>query len=696
MNTRRIALAALLLITIGALILTQRRKADAPASPAAVSSLIASSEREFSRLPSRFTRLSDEQEIAAGNQMLQMMTKSDSPTTESYLQEVGAKVARGAHRKLPYRFHYMSDPNFVNAFALPGGHIIVGQGLLQLMDSEDELAAVLGHEIAHVDLYHCAERLQVEAAARRIPLGMVFEIPALLFQAGYHKDQELEADRDGLPLAIAAGYSAGGALRFEEKFQRLYERYVKGHRAASGPVEEILSGGVGVLIDYFRSHPPPRERLAQFHRLIDDNHWDATKPEKDLRIGWVFWTDRAKREYEKHRYDLAAAWAERSLKVEPRQPATLRVLGDSRMRLGDFPAAAAAYRKFLEIDPQLFTIVQAYADALGATHNPGAALAEFRSWSAATSLVQVRTEIAGFAAMAGDLAPSQGMIAQAREGSEVWTKADLLRLAIWLYRAGRFEAAENLLDYLNPRRASARRASNALGWVLFEKGDAEEASRTFENDAEGFAVRAVADWKLLNLDQALVDYQGVAATEPEWRNPKWIAGFYSPAVASAIAEITHAEDNLRRKLKTRGELPEVMAILGPATQLSEIEAALRLDPHSAEAWFRHGIVAAKEASFAVATADFERVIRFDPKRYDAYLQLDLLLARQGQFARMASLWSAYIQLVPDDGRGWLARAQDHARVGDLSAAASDAGEACERKNEEGCRMQKEYRDKVKQ
>jgi predicted Zn-dependent protease len=69
---------------------------------------------------------------------------------------------------------------------------------MELMDSEDELASVLGHEIEHIDHYHCAERVQLEARARKLRLGalaVLAAIPIEVFQVGYSKAQELEADR---------------------------------------------------------------------------------------------------------------------------------------------------------------------------------------------------------------------------------------------------------------------------------------------------------------------------------------------------------------------------------------------------------------------------------------------------------------------------------------------------------------------
>ena len=81
---------------------------------------------------------------------------------------------------------------------------------MDLMDSEDELAAILGHEIEHIDHYHCAERVQLEVRLRHLPLRGLFELPVRLFEAGYSKDQELEADREGTRLAVAGVLFAPG------------------------------------------------------------------------------------------------------------------------------------------------------------------------------------------------------------------------------------------------------------------------------------------------------------------------------------------------------------------------------------------------------------------------------------------------------------------------------------------------------
>src|SRR5439155_24035471 len=134
---------------------------------------------------------------------------------------------------------------------VPGGHVYIGKGLIWLMDSADELAAVLGHGVEHIDDYHAAERVQTEQALRKLPLVLV-AIPVEVFEAGYSKDEELEADREGTRLAVGAGYSPLGALRMFETYERLYREYVT---KAETPQEELAGVAIETLEGYFRSHP---------------------------------------------------------------------------------------------------------------------------------------------------------------------------------------------------------------------------------------------------------------------------------------------------------------------------------------------------------------------------------------------------------------------------------------------------------
>lgn len=284
-----IAFIAVVALAAAALYLAQRREADPAVSSTAIMSAAADLQRDVSRVPMHLTRLPDAQEIRVGDELAQMYRGSarlsnEDKAYERYVNRIGSRVATKAHRPLPYKFHFIPDHAFINAFALPGGHVFIGKGLLDLMTSEDELAAVLGHEIEHIDHYHCAERVQIEAQMRRLDLGVVgalMNIPLQVWQAGYSKDQEMEADREGIKLAATAGYSPYGSIKLLEHLKELNEAYVI---RAKTPPEEVSKLTIDALRAYFRSHPLPEERIQQAERVITDERWNNRKELRPMRI----------------------------------------------------------------------------------------------------------------------------------------------------------------------------------------------------------------------------------------------------------------------------------------------------------------------------------------------------------------------------------------------------------------------------
>lgn len=339
-----------------ALVVSEVRKTEAPVGPQAFLYLVADTEQELTRMPVSFTRLTDEREIEIGDALAKNYTRffrlqkpsDETRLIQTYIQKVGGRVAAGAHRKLPYRFHYIPDGDFINAFALPGGHVFIGKGLIAVMDSEDELAAVLGHEIEHIDHYHCAERAQTEEALRKIPLGQLVAIPVEVFEAGYSKDQELEADREGTRLAARAGYSPQGALDMFETYDRLFREHVQ---HAGTPQEELAQVTVQALNDYFRSHPPAREREARIRDLIASEHWENLQRVRELEVAYIFNAERAKRALAGGHYPVAEQLATRALQQNPEFPPALEVQAEALIARQDFPNAEAPYAKLLDLDP---------------------------------------------------------------------------------------------------------------------------------------------------------------------------------------------------------------------------------------------------------------------------------------------------------------------------------------------------------
>jgi predicted Zn-dependent protease len=287
---RAIAFLVVLLVGVAGLYFSQRRHESTPVSANAIVAMAADAQRDLSRAPMRLTRLSDDEEIAVGKELADEYSvpaeklSAEEQALEAYLRRVGNSLALRAHRHLPYSFHLVPNRSMINAFSLPGGPVYLGEGLLDLMTSEDEVAAVIAHEIEHIDHYHCAERVQIEARLRNLKLGLVgaiLQIPLQVWEAGYNKDEEFEADREGMRLAVVSGYSPYGAVSLFERFSKLHSEYFI---HAQSPEEELSQLAIQSLQGYFRSHPLPSERLTQANRLIAQEGWQDRRTQKPFRI----------------------------------------------------------------------------------------------------------------------------------------------------------------------------------------------------------------------------------------------------------------------------------------------------------------------------------------------------------------------------------------------------------------------------
>jgi len=193
----------------------------------------------------------------------------------AYVQEVvDTLVAAGGLRRpeIEYKAKIL-DAGIVNAFAIPGGRVYITTGMLDFLETEAELAAIMGHEMAHVDLKHCIERLQYERVAKKIagpPAEIMVAIGYRMFSIGYSDELESEADRQGTVYSELAGYhpQAGQVL-----FDRLEKERARDDRRDSlgKEVGGMVSDALG---DYFGTHPAGRERVAAFERTFREQRFD--------------------------------------------------------------------------------------------------------------------------------------------------------------------------------------------------------------------------------------------------------------------------------------------------------------------------------------------------------------------------------------------------------------------------------------
>lgn len=552
-------LTALVLVGCLAIVLAERKKVTAQASPDALVYFIGSSEQEMTRIPVQLTRISDAEEIQIGDAMAKnyggnLERDSAISATErdvrEYVQQVGARVAVRAQRKLPYRFHYIPDPNLVNAFALPGGHVFIGQGLINLMDSEDELASVLGHEVEHIDLRHAVERVQLQAHMRRLKLGTLgslINIPVQVMEAGYSKQQELAADREGTKIAVLSGYSPQGALRMFETFEHFEPGY---KRKPGSPEDEMATVVMASLGEYFRTHPPSALRAEEIRKLIAEEMWSA-KPETDLRIAYVRWGTLARAAYDQRKYQQAIQYAKRSLARQPRQQEFLRLTARSEFMLGNFAAAAKSYRDLLSESSDTED-ERAFADALAATHGRNAS-AEFEAWAASVApssdrmAVSIRVDRAGLRLLGGDTKAIEGIDREISAIDKEYTPEMLARIGWWFYRATKPDKAFELIERAGQMRPGDELIWRMRMWPLIEMrryGDVFSSAASHPQGSESIAARVTANWLSLDHDAALNLFSDIAS-DPSWTNRNWVEGNYSVTVAEALEQIKQERERRR-------------------------------------------------------------------------------------------------------------------------------------------------------
>jgi len=559
---QRVTLAALVLFGIAAIFVTERRKVDVPPGPGAVLYLIADTEQELTRMPASFTRMSDADEIAIGNQLAQSydpgnryISDPDQTDIQNYVSSVGARLAVRAHRRLPYRFHYLRDPWMINAFALPGGHIFIGAGLLSIMDSEDELAAVLGHEIEHIDHYHCAERVQQQEALHQVPLGGLLSLPIEIFEAGYSKDQELEADREGTRLSVQARYSPNGAIRMFETFQRLYQEY---HVKSKTPQQEITQTALDTLEGYFRSHPLSSERIAQIQRIIAAENWPVI-PERDLQIAYIFWAKRAENEFTAHHYKTAADLARRSLKIKSNRNA-LEIVAKAEFSLAHFGVAAQYYRQILDLGSPSIGDVRSFAIALALTDRHTAEI-QFQQWMSMVKGIQpqgLEVTSAGLFLLTGNPAPAKQQAELADRAAQVntsaWAPQALAELAWWYYLSGDYSSARDLIHDAVELRPSDEHFAIITAWIDIQLRQLAEANQSLGymgNDPEKEMARAVLFWQESYADRAIAQFDAAVRSQPEWQTPEWVRAQYSPLVAESIEQMQKESEQRKKYIVIR-------------------------------------------------------------------------------------------------------------------------------------------------
>lgn len=219
--------------------------------------------------------MSAEEEIALGEEAMPELIAEyggevQSAELREFFDRVGQRLARKVeepYQDLPWQFTLL-DSDVINAFALPGGKVFMTRALLSHMTNEAQVAGVLGHEIGHVTSQHADEQISRQmgasilanllmAAAQGGDYAPVVEVVVGVGGQGYllkfNRDQEYEADKQGLKYMTKAGYDPYAMIDVLEILLK-------------------MGGSSGMLAEFFSTHPDTAKRLDRVENMLEDDY----------------------------------------------------------------------------------------------------------------------------------------------------------------------------------------------------------------------------------------------------------------------------------------------------------------------------------------------------------------------------------------------------------------------------------------
>lgn len=217
----------------------------------------------------QYISLTPRQEIALGLQATPQMIDQHGglfPDDElqRYVDAIGNQLVQSSaavDTEWQFEFHLLQDRETINAFALPGGQIFITAALYERLETEGQLAGVLGHEIGHVVARHGAQRIAnaeltegltgaVVVASGDARAAQMAAVIGQMVNMKYGRDDELESDKLGVRFMADAGYDPHAMIA----------------------VMEILreAGGGASQPEFFSTHPNPDNRVARIQQAIDE------------------------------------------------------------------------------------------------------------------------------------------------------------------------------------------------------------------------------------------------------------------------------------------------------------------------------------------------------------------------------------------------------------------------------------------
>lgn len=317
----------------------------------------------------------------------------------SYVSEVGNKMAAASHRpRMPYSFRVV-NATYVNAYAFPGGSIAATRGIMLSLENEAELASLLGHELGHVNARHAAEQMSkgqltqaivggisvlagTQSAALGDLAGQLGQISAGALLASYSRDNEREADALGMTYMVGAGYGSEGFVGLMEMLNGLskhksttvdllfathpmsQERYDTAVQTANTKYKAALKGPLYKerYMDHtagLRAKKDAIEEIQNGEKMLAERKYDAASSHfrqalKKAPDDYVALCMMSIGNLAQKQYAVGRQYAEMAQAVYPQEAQSYHLSGFANVQLKDFEKAYEefnAYEKRLPGNP---------------------------------------------------------------------------------------------------------------------------------------------------------------------------------------------------------------------------------------------------------------------------------------------------------------------------------------------------------
>jgi beta-barrel assembly-enhancing protease len=212
-------------------------------------------------------------EIARDPNNYPVLDEAKYPQAYGHLRRITNKILNSGqveHRNdFEWQVKIIQDDKTLNAFCTPGGYIYVYTGIIKYLDSEDALAGVMGHEIAHADKRHSTEAMTREYGVQTLLAVVAGQNPSILVTLAknlsdlkYSRSNETEADNYSVRYLVGTNYRCNGAASFFEKIQ---------------------AGGGARTPEFLSTHPDPGNRVQNINSQASAKGCNTTKPASDAQ-----------------------------------------------------------------------------------------------------------------------------------------------------------------------------------------------------------------------------------------------------------------------------------------------------------------------------------------------------------------------------------------------------------------------------